>query len=392
MAKDEWVEMEPAHGKHSRGNKPTKKKKKRGGCLPVLLVLVLLAVMAAGAVLLAVKGDIDGKGETGQAVSVTVEQGSGVATIANRLKSAGLIKYPRIFRFYVDHKGAAGKLQYGDFNIPEGASYDTIIEHLSQYVAAATTRVTFPEGSTALSIAAKMEEAGLCSAEEFLDVANNGDFSQFKFWQYVPAADTPGLFMRCEGYLFPETYDFYDEDTVYNYVATFYAQFESRITDEMYAELDKQGMTLHQLITLASFVQEEAGNEQDDNVAQVFRNRLAPGSPIPRLESNVSSYVQRDDDNNYLYNWVAKDYGGWDNIPAEIYAAYNTYEKVGLPAGAVSNPGIEAIKAALSPQPDEDVKDCYFFVTDLTGKYYYGRTAKEHQRNCEKAWAVNRTL
>ncbi|MBQ7858947.1 MAG: endolytic transglycosylase MltG, partial [Faecalibacterium sp.] len=233
--------MEPAHGKHSRGNKPTKKKKKRGGCLPVLLVLVLLAVMAAGAVLLAVKGDIDGKGETGQAVSVTVEQGSGVATIANRLKSAGLIKYPRIFRFYVDHKGAAGKLQYGDFNIPEGASYDTIIEHLSQYVAAATTRVTFPEGRTALSIAAKMEEAGLCSAEEFLDVANNGDFSQFKFWQYVPAADTPGLFMRCEGYLFPETYDFYDEDTVYNYVATFYAQFESRITDEMYAELDKQG-------------------------------------------------------------------------------------------------------------------------------------------------------
>ena len=381
------------HTAQAADNRPRKtKKKKKSGCLPVLVALLGVLLMAAAVVLFTLKGEIEGKGETGTTVTVTVEQGSGPATIANRLKDAGLIKYPRIFRWYVGQQGAAGKLQYGEFAIPQGASYDTIIEHLTRYVAAATTRVTFPEGSTAQSIAAKMEEAGLCTADEFLQVACTGDFSQFRFWQYVPPADTPGLFLRCEGYLFPETYDFYDEDTVYNYVATFYAQFDSMITDEMYAELEAQGMTLHQLITLASFVQEEAGNDQDDNVAQVFRNRLAPGSPFPRLESNVSSYVQRDDDNNYLYNWVAKYYGGWDSIPAEIYAAYNTYEKTGLPAGAVSNPGIEAIKAALSPNPDEDVKDCYFFVTDLTGKYYYGRTVAEHNANCNKAWAVNRTL
>lgn len=381
-------------GKHDTGtNAKPRGKKKKSGCLPVLLVLVFLAAAAVTVVALAIKGDMDGAGETGQTISITVEQGSGPATIANKLQDAGLIRYPRIFRWYVGEKGAAGSLQYGEFQIPEGASYDTIIEHLSRYVAAATTRVTFPEGSTAQSIAAKMEEAGLCSAGEFLEVANNGDFSQFRFWQYVPTAEqAPGLFLRCEGYLFPETYDFYDEDTVYNYVATFYAQFDSRITDEMYAELEAQGMTLHELVTLASFVQEEAGNDQNSNVAQVFRNRLAEGSPFPRLESNVSSYVQRDDDNNYLYNWVAKYYGGWDKIPAEIYAAYNTYGKEGLPAGAVSNPGIEAIKAALNPTPDEAVKDCYFFVTDLTGKYYYGRTVSEHNANCEKAWAVNRTL
>ena len=381
-------------GKHESKAKPAanRKRKKKSGCLPVLVTMLALVLMVGAAALFAVKGEIDGKGETGQTVTVTVEQGSGVATIANRLKSAGLIKYPRIFRFYVDQKGAAGKMQYGEFVIPAGASYDTIIEKLSKYVAAATTRVTFPEGSTAQAIAAKMEEAGLCSAAEFLEVACTGDFSQYKFWQYVPAADTPGLFLRCEGYLFPETYDFYDEDTVYNYVSTFYAHFDEQITDEMYAELEAQGMTLHELVTLASFVQEEAGNDQDDNVAQVFRNRLKPGSPFPRLESNVSSYVQRDDDNNYLYNWVAKYYGGWDNIPAEVYAAYNTYGKEGLPAGAVSNPGIEAIKASLNPQPDAEAADCYFFVTDLTGKYYYGRTVAEHGANCEKAWAVNRGL
>ena len=91
--------------------------------------------------------------------------------------------------------------------------------------------------------------------------------------------------MKCEGYLFPETYEFLKDDTVHNYVATFYAQFDAQITDEMYAELKKQDMTLPQLITLASFVQEEAGNSQDSNVAQVFRNRLAEGSPYPKLQS-----------------------------------------------------------------------------------------------------------
>ena len=77
-------------------------------------------------------------------------------------------------------------------------------------------------------------------------------------------------------------------------------------------------MTLSEVVTLASFVQEEAGNDQDDNVAQVFRNRLAEGSPYPKLQSNTSSYVQSDADNNYLWNWVAPYYGGWDSIPENI--------------------------------------------------------------------------
>ena len=325
MAQDGWVEMEAP-------KQPRKKRRRGSGCLPVLLILVLLAALAAGAVIWGIKSEIRGKAEPGQTVTVTIAQGSGPATIANQLKQAGVIRYPHVFRWYVGRQGAAGSLQYGEFQLAAGASYDAIIETLTRYVAAATTRVTFPEGSTAQAIAAKMEQAGLCSAEEFLQTANTGDFSQFRFWQYVPEdADAPNRFMKCEGYLFPETYDFYDDDTVYNYVATFYAEFDRRITDEMYAEMDAQGMTLPELITLASFVQEEAGNDQDSNVAQVFRNRLADGSPYPRLESNASSYIQSDDDNNYLWNWVRLYYGGsWGDIPANIVAAYDTYQCTGL--------------------------------------------------------------
>ena len=366
---------------------------KKGGAGKILLVVLLLLLLAAGAAVLFARSEIHGSSKSGTAVTVSIQQGSGVAAIANKLKDAGVIRSAYLFRWYVGEKGAAAKLQYGDFELTTSSSYDAIIATLSQYAKAETVRVTIPEGTTAIAIAQKMEAAGLCTAEEFLKEANEGDFSTYTFWQYVPEdKDAPNRFMKCEGYLFPETYEFLKDDTVHNYVATFYAQFDAQFTKEMYAALKKQDMTLPELVTLASFVQEEAGNSQDSNVAQVFRNRLAEGSPYPMLQSNTSSHIQSDADNNYLWNWVAPYYGGWDNIPENILAAYDTYSCTGLPAGPISNPGLAAIKAALEPQPDEEAKDAYFFVTDLKGNYYYAHTLAEHNANCKTAAAVNKSL
>ena len=375
-------------------HKNTHTARKKGGVWKILLVLVLLVALAAGAAGVFAYNEIHGNGKPGTEVTVSIPQGSGVASIANRLKEAGVIRSTYLFRWYVGQKGVAGKLQYGDFTLQTGANaYDAIIAVLSQYAKAESVRVTIPEGTTAIAIARKMEEAGLCTAEEFLKEANEGDFSQFTFWQYLPEdKEAPDRFMKCEGYLFPETYEFLKDDTVHNYVATFYAQFDAQITPEMDKELEEQDMTRPQLITLASFVQEEAGNAQDSNVAQVFRNRLAEESPYPRLQSNTSSHIQSDADNNYLWNWVAPYYGGWDKIPANILAAYDTYSCTGLPAGPISNPGIAAIRAALTPQPDEEAKDAYFFVTDQKGSYYYARTLSEHNANCRTAAAVNRSM
>ena len=367
---------------------------KKGSAGKILLVVLLLLLLTAGAAVRFAYNEIHGNGAPGSTeVTVSIPQGSGVAAIANKLKEAGVIRSAYLFRWYVGEKGAAAKLQYGDFELTTGSSYDALISTLSQYAKAETVRVTIPEGTTAIAIAQKMEDAGLCSAEDFLKEANEGDFSEFAFWQYVPDdKDAPDRFMKCEGYLFPETYEFLKDDTVHNYVATFYAQFDAQITDAMYAELKKQGMTLNELVTLASFVQEEAGNSQDSNVAQVFRNRLAEGSPYPRLQSNTSSYIQSDADNNYLWNWVAPYYGGWDKIPENIVSAYDTYHTAGLTPGPISNPGIAAIKAALEPDPDEEAKDAYFFVTDLKGNYYYARTLSEHNANCQTAADVNKTV
>lgn len=374
----------------SRENTP---RRSAAGCLlRVLLIIILLAAAAAALGMMLVKKEIGGYANDKGVATVEIAQGSSVAVIAQKLEDADVVRSGLLFRLYVRGKENV-KLQYGTFSLPRHASYDSLIERLSVYAAAESTRITFPEGFTALNIARRMEEAGLCSAEEFLDVANNGDFSQFRFWQYMPTdEEAPNRFMKCEGYLFPETYDFLNDGMVYDYVATFYEHFDRRITDEMLAQIEAEGFTLHEIITLASFVQEEAGNAQNDNVAQVFRNRLKPGSPFPLLQSNASSSIKNDADNNYLWNWVAPYYGGWDQMPKELIHAYDTYQRRGLPAGPISNPGIACIEAAIHPQPDEAAKDAYFFVTDNQGTYYYGRTQKEHNNNCATARKVNKSM
>ena len=371
--------------------KPVKRKKKnkgRSGCL-LLIALFVLALIGFGVYGYSIINEISGDVDFGEEVTISIEQGESPATIAQKLEEAGVIKHDYVFRYYLRYTGKAAKLQYGEFTLTQGDSFDNIIEALSRYVKRDTVTVTFPEGIPALRFAQLMEENGLCTQQEFLDCANGvdgSDFSQYSFWNEIP--DNPNLFMRCEGYLFPNTYEFFKDDTVYNYVSTFYAEFDKKFSEGLRSRAAELGMTLEEALTLASFVQEEAGNAESARVSAVFHNRLAENSPFPRLESNVSSYVQNPDDNNYIYNWIAPYYGGWDNIPENIYNAYETYSLTGLPAGPVSNPGLDAIQAALYPDENFLADKYYFFVTDKNGKYYYAKTVSEHQRNVNVAFSV----
>ena len=363
------------------------RKKKRGfskGRAVLLAVVAVVAVAAAAAA--SVLGEIDGRhADESAEITVSVPQGAGTGTVARLLEESGVIRHASLYKLYIRQTGQGGQLQYGDFTLYKGESYADITAALSQYAAADTVRITFPDGNTALDFAARMEQAGLCTAEEFLACANGedgSDFSQYRFWNEMQ--DDKNYFMRCEGYLYPETYEFYKDDTVYNYVDTFYSHFNSKVTDDLYTRMDELGMSLHDTIVLASFVQEEAGNEENAHVSAVFHNRLAPGSPYPRLESNASSYVQNPDDNNYIYNWIAPYYGGWDNIPQNIIDNYDTYNVAGLPAGPISNPGLEAMTNTLKYAESPYYGDYYFFVTDTLGNYYFNKTAEEHQAQVDK--------
>ncbi|HBE74288.1 MAG TPA: hypothetical protein DDW15_00115 [Subdoligranulum sp.] len=205
--------------------------------------------------------------------------------------------------------------------------------------------------------------------------------------------------MKCEGYLFPDTYNLYKDESVAYYVDALYGEFASK-TAALADTVAAKGTSLDDVVKLASFIQEEAGLESEDaRVSACFHNRLESSDPQwaeHKLESNASSYIMQDSENNYLWNSPTAEYFGWPEqgaIPDDVLALYDTYAISGLPAGPISCPGYAAMEAALNPDEEYINEGYYFFVTghpgtDVAGQYFYAKTADEHYQNCVKAgWA-----
>lgn len=346
-------------------------------------VLITLGVLILVGVLVLIGGffyysaEVSGNGAGGTPTDFVVEQGATPNQITAQLKEEGIIGSELCFKIYLRRTGAGPSLQYGTFSLRPGMSYADIVTELQTLNKDVdTVTVTFPEGSTVIQFANIMEQAGLCTADEFLEEANNGDFSDIAVWNELQPSEN--CFMKAEGYLFPDTYQFFPDDTVHNMVHKLYEEFDSKWTAERRARLEELGMTVKDVVNLASFVQEEAGDPVNmPGVAGVFRNRLKEGSAYPKLESDVSWY--------YIQDFIRPYYGGEAAVPAGMEEAYYTYDCVGLPAGPLSCPGIDAIDAALWPEEN----DYYFFLTDMTGNYYYAVTYNEHLANIATMKQVN---
>ncbi len=231
-----------------------------------------------------------------------------------------------------------------------------------------TVTVTIPEGYTVQKIAALMETEGVCKAEEFLRAVKEGVFSEYPFLNDVTTVNedgTPnGRHYRLEGYLFPDTYEFYRECSGEAAVRRFLDNFQAKYA-ALQSALAASGFTLDEAVTLASVVQREAGNVGDmPRIARVLQNRLK--SPqYPRLQCDVTTAYLRE----------LREAG---ETPDE--AAYDTYICNGLPVGAIANPGWAALKAAVCPSDETLCAGAYFFVYDVTdGTIYYSATYAEHQ-------------
>ena len=396
---------EPETPRPARKEKPKAKKKERRprrrvpvGCVILVIFVALLAF--GGFQVMRLYDEVDGGSVLGEEQTITVEQGSSVGTIAAQLKEAGIIQYDWLFKEYVQLSGKASGIQYGDFALRSGMDYNSIIQALSQETRRPTTDITIPEGTTAVGVAQIFVDAGLVeSVDTFLSCANGldgSDFSQYSFWNEIP---DNGRLMKCEGYLFPETYNVYADEDVYYYVDTLYAEFEKQ-TAALADTIAEKGTTLDDVVKLASFIQEEAGvPEEDPKVSACFHNRLESDDPLwaeHKLESNACSYITQDVENNYLWNSPTAEYYGWPEqgaIPEDVLDLYDTYRISGLPAGPISCPGYAAIEAALNPDQQFIDEGYFFFVTghpdtDVAGQYFYAKTADEHQANVEKAgWA-----
>ncbi len=238
-----------------------------------------------------------------------------------------------------------------------------------------TVRVPIPQGLTAREIADLLEVNGVCRADDFLTALTTQTFN-YPFIAQIP--DHERIYYRLEGYLLPGTYDFNLNEPAADVLERFLSNFQARVGDVMLEEAGRQAMTLHEVITLASIVEEEALDPaQRTMISSVFHNRL--NSPdFPKLQSDVTIFYVRLNITPFVTEQENTAY----------YNAYSTYECNGLPVGPICSPGLDAIKAALYPEQS----DYYYFLTDKTNQFYYAKTFAVHSANWEQAKAVNAAL
>ena len=230
-----------------------------------------------------------------------------------------------------------------------------------------TVRVTVPEGFTVYQTAQLLEENGVCPSSDFIGAVNAPPADNTFAAAITNKAERPFLL---EGYVFPDTYDFYVGESAERALGRFLSNMKTKLTDADYARAAELGLTMDRILTVASLVQEESGfAAQDAKVASVIYNRLNSKN-FARLQLNVT-FEYLDKSVEPVITGARGKYG----------ALYNTYDRKGLPAGPISNPGRSAIEAALYPADT----DYFYFVTDKDMNYYYARTYAEHLANCKKA-------
>ena len=235
-----------------------------------------------------------------------------------------------------------------------------------------TVTVTLPEGLTLVQMAEKLEENKVCSASEFIALTNNYEYIQtlgYSFTELITNPDERAFYL--EGYIFPDTYEFYKNESAERALRRFLDNTDRKLTAEYRQRAEELGYTLDEIITLASIVQEESfTNESVKNVASVLHNRLDSPS-FSRLQCDVTKHYIKTTIENSPY--LTGDTSAFDET-------YDTYECFGLPAGPITNPGLAAINAALYPAET----DYFYFVTDSDGNYYYAETYAQHKANCNK--------
>ncbi len=233
-----------------------------------------------------------------------------------------------------------------------------------------TVRVTFPEGFTAVQIAERLEENKVCTAKDFLALVTNDEYLSSLPYRFISEiTEKENRPFNLEGYIFPDTYDFYKGESAEKALSRFLKNTDKKLTDEHYTRAAELGYTLDEIISLAAIVQEEATTKKEmGKVSSVIHNRI---------ESPDYGKIQCDVTIHYLNDYVTS--SPYLEEDTEKYKElYNTYKCKGLPAGAISNPGLDAINSALYPEET----NYFFFVTDEDRNYYYAETYAEHKENC----------
>ena len=335
-----------------------------GGIVWIVAIIVVSVGIAAG--LIFAGADYLGLGfGRGRDCVLEIPQGASTAVIAEKLEESGAVKLPLLFRAYSKFKHYDGNYKYGVYTFNTEAGYDVIANMLMTDGAKAdSVSVTIPEMSTVDDIADLLEEKGVCTKKDFINEVQEGEFD----YDFVKAIPSESVYYRLEGYLFPDTYDFYSYDSkecAHLAVDKMLKTLDEKLGSDLKAKMNSSKYGFNGIMTMASIVELEAGGSPSEmpNVAAVFYNRLE-----------------------------SKDFATLGSSPTRKYphgnGRYNTYECEGLPPGPLCSPSLNSLKAAIAPTESFDY---YYFVTDASMNFYYRKTLAEHNAiiaklKAEKNW------
>lgn len=339
---------------------PRKRRRQRMGAWGALFYVILVigvSVILAGVSWICAS-DILALNKPEKEAQITVAETDAVRDVAASLKEAEMIDHPWLFKLFTSVTKKSGEIAPGTYTINTTMDYSAIIRNLSAKSAAKTeVTVTIPEGSTLAQIFAILEKNGVAKAADLSEAAATYDF-KFSFLQNVLPL---GKDTRLEGYLFPDTYIFYQNMDSVQAINKMLLRFDEVITDEMRQKLTDSGMTIHDLVTIASLIEKETtGNDQTD-IADVIYNRLY------HANSETAGYLNIDATIQYILPERKEKLTAADQA---IDSPYNTYKYKGLPAGPIASPGQASLRAAMSPSG----QGYYFYALGDDGEHHFFKT------------------
>ena len=358
----------PNGPQRKRKKKKHKKKRSRIPGVLILTTFIFGLSIVLSMIIIGYGKDMFGIGKSDKTQLIVIPEGASTEDIANMLEENDIIRSPDAFKLFSRLREADTQYIAGEHFLSPSMAYETIINELTtvkEEEQGESVEVTFPEGINLIEAAQLLEKNSICKADDFLFYFNSGGFD-FDFENRLPT-DSSVKYMRMEGYLFPDTYFFYENMDPEQVCQKIYLNFDNKMTEDRYKKMEQLGYSLDQIITLASIVQCEAPRTEDmEKVASVFWNRLRDPDTFPRLESDpTSNYATLIKNNMEVY----------DKTKVE---SYDTYKSGGLPPGAICNPGLEAIDAVLA-----DVQtNYYYFAANINTKItYFAETLEEHEAN-----------
>ena len=307
---------------------------------------------------------------------IEIPIGSSASSIGKILEENGIIKDARVFKYYVKLKNETGFMA-GNYALKPSMTIPEIIEKLKtgKIQEEVAFKMTIPEGKQLQQIAGIIAEKTNQNVEDIFAKLNEKKFIESLIAKYPNLLTEdifdPNIKYPLEGYLFPATYPFYKENPSIEEIVSVMLDKTNSVINEYRTEIEEQDMTVHQVLTMSSLIEEEATEKVDRHqIASVFYNRLKIGMPL-QTDPTVL-YAQGEHKDRVLYKDL------------EIDSPYNTYKYPGLTPGPIANAGVTSIEAALFPEET----DFLYFLATPTGEVLFSKTLDEH--NIKKAQHIGK--